>query len=165
MERQVYYCKSWFRAKKRPTEIWAQEKAEKAHVEGLPYTVLVGSLEQPFCFLDVAKKSVGVGFLDMLLREALTYGFQEVEPGKLFLAMATYREFVGDTDGVANGTSYIFGRDGSVTIRRESFVPAQELTISTSIKDAGGHYSAMPLFGAYDDLIRVERIDGPRRAE
>ena len=157
MKRKIYFCKSWFRAKKRPTENWSEEQARAAHGDGLPYTVLVDSVELPYCFLELTKKTVGVVFLDEHLRESLTYGFQEVEPGKLFLTIATYREFVDDTDKVASGTSYMFSRDGAVSIRRESFVPEHKIETSSSVADLAENYSAMPSFGEYDDLIRVER--------
>jgi hypothetical protein len=39
----VHYCKSWFRAKKRTTELWPAEKAEAAHLQRQRYTALVGS--------------------------------------------------------------------------------------------------------------------------
>ena len=91
MNRPVYFCKSWFRAKKKPTEVWSREQAELAHINKQHYTVLIGSVDRPYCFLDIADKVVGVGFLDENLRESLTYAFQEFEPEKLFLTMATHR--------------------------------------------------------------------------
>jgi hypothetical protein len=157
MKRKIFFCKSWFRAKKRPTEIWSEQQATAANDDGLPYTVLVDSVERPYCFLEVTRKSIGMGFLDEALRESLTYGFQEVEPGKLFLTMATYRDFVDGTDKVARGTSYIFGRDGTVAIRRESFLPEHDLETSSTMLDVAKNYCAMPSFGEYDDLIRVDR--------
>ncbi|MCS0614685.1 hypothetical protein NX783_18240 [Massilia kyonggiensis] len=81
MTRPIYFCKSWFRAKKRPIELWSVEKAEAAHLSRQPFTALVGSTERPYCFLDVTDMVVGVGFLDSLLRESLTYVFKKVEPG------------------------------------------------------------------------------------
>lgn len=156
MDRPIYFCKSWFRAKKRPTEVWSEEQARAAHANKQHYTVLVESIEHPYCFLEVTEKFVGVCFLDGLLRETLTYQFQEVEPGKLFLTMATHREFEGETDKIESGTSYIFGRDGVVQIRREFFNP-HRLETSTSSSDVDSNYAAMPEFGEYDDLIRVER--------
>ncbi|WP_322085246.1 glycosyltransferase family 9 protein [Burkholderia sp. BCC1999] len=156
MKRPIYFCKSWFRAKKRPTEIWSEEQARSAHVNGQLYTVLVDSVEQPYCFIEVTAKAIGLGFLDDLLRESLSYDFQEVEPGKLFLSMATYREFDGGTDRVISRKSYIFARDGGVTIRREFFDP-HRIETATSSADVRPDYSAVPEFGEYDDLVRVER--------
>ncbi len=156
MKRPVFYCKSWFRAKKRPTEVWTEEQARSAHAKKQPYVVLVDSIERPYCFLDVADKVVGVGFLDEYLRESLTYAFQEVEPGTLFLTMATHREFEGETDKIVCGISYIFKQDGVVHMRREFFNPHRLETATTSA-DVGMNYASMPEFGEYDDFIRTER--------
>ena len=153
---EVFFCKSWFRAEKRPTEMWSEDQGKAAHERGILYTVLVGSVERPYCFLEVTAKAVGVGFLDEHLRESLSYAFQEVEPGRLFLTMATHREFDGDMDRVTSGTSYIFGQDGVVMIRREFFNP-HRLETATSNSDVAANYSPKPKFGHYGDLIRVER--------
>ena len=159
MKRSIYFCKSWFRAKKRPTEIWSDAQARVAHEKRQHYAVLVDSTDQPNCFLDVADKLVGVGFLDKHLRESLTYAFQEFESGNLFLSMETYREFDGDTDKVVSGTSYVFGRDGTTQIRREFFEPYRVETATSRI-DVTSNYSKVPEFGEYDDLIRVDRVNG-----
>jgi hypothetical protein len=156
MNRPIFYCKSWFRAKKRPTEVWTAEQASFAYQNRQQYTVLVDSIDHPYCFLDVGDEVVGVGFLDEHLRESLTYAFQQVESSKLFLTMATYREFEGQTDRILNGTSYIFKQDGTVHIRKESFSPHHIETTTTS-SDVASNYSAMPKFGEYDDLIEIER--------
>ena len=156
MNKKIYFCKSWFRAKKKPTEIWSEDQARIAHLHQKNYTVLVESLEMPFCFIDISKGVVGVGFLDERLREKLTYAFQEFEPGKLFLITATYREFDGEADRVVGGTSYLFEQEGSVEIRREFFDPHMIETKVAKV-DVSGNYSLMPEFACYSDLIRVER--------
>lgn len=160
MDRQIFFCKSWFRAKKRPTELWSEDQAKAAHEAGGLYTVLVDSAEEPYCFLEVTEKAVGVSFLDDFLRESLSYDFQEIEPGRLFLTMATYREFEGDTDRVVSGTSYIFSQDGVVSTRREFFNP-YKLETATSSADVTANHSPKSKFGQYGDLIRVERNSSP----
>jgi hypothetical protein len=154
--RPIYYCKSWFRAKKKPTELWCEQKAEAAHRNRLPYTALVGSAEQPYRFVDVADKVIGIGFLDSLLREPLTYAFKEVEAGKLFLTMAIHRKFEADTDQVASGVTYLFDQHGTVNIRREFFNPHRVETATSAFAPAS-NYATWPEFGAYDQLVRVER--------
>lgn len=156
MNKNFYFCKSWFRAKKKPTEIWSEMQAKSAHDNKKTYTVLVESIERPYCFLDISDGVVAVGFLDEFLRESLTYAFQEVEPKKLFLTMATYREFDGKTDKVESGISYFFEQDGTVKIRREHFNP-HRLETSESKVSVSSNYSTVPEFGHYDELIRVER--------
>jgi hypothetical protein len=157
MQRRIYFCKSWFRAKKTSTEIWSEAQALAAHENKQPYAVLVDSIEKPYCFIDVAKGFVGVGFLDELLREYLTYGFQEVEPNLLFLSMAVYREFDGSSEKIKNGTTYIFNRNGKVNIERRIYVPIRELETANSIVDVTQNYAIFPPFGEYDEFLRVER--------
>lgn len=86
----------------------------------------------------------------------MTYAFQEVEAGKLFLSMATHREFEGETDKVISGISYIFKQDGTVQIRREFFNPHRFETATTS-SDVSTNYSEIPEFGEYGDFIKIER--------
>lgn len=156
MKEPVFFCKSWFRAKRRAIEPWTEEKAQQAHVSGNLYAALIGSQERPRCVLEIAAHFVGVEFLDEQLREALSYQFQLVEPGRLFLSMATYREFVGLSDQVSVGTTYFFSRDGTVKIERLTFEPHGKET-SDSTVDVSPNYSSFPSFGEYGDLIRIER--------
>ena len=58
MKRKVYFCKSWFRAKKCPIENWSSEQAKTAHDQGLP--VLVDSVEEAIGLLDRIHKH-GIG--------------------------------------------------------------------------------------------------------
>lgn len=160
MTRPLFYAKSWFRAKKRATELWSAGQARAAHRAGATYTVLVDSPDRPSAFIDVTPTFVGVSFLDDRLREGLTYQFQLVEPGSLFLSMATHREFDGESDRVRSGTSYMFGRDGTVRIRREHLAP-HRLETATSTTDVSGNHTAAPEFGNYDGPLAVDVI-GPR---
>jgi hypothetical protein len=117
---------------------------------------LFGSPDTPSRFLEINDRFVGVGFLDHRLREYLYYAFKEVEPGRLFLNMATYRTFEGDSDAVATGTSYIFDRRGTVKIQRQSFNP-HRFEVSESTVDVAVNYATWPEFGEYDELVNVER--------
>jgi len=157
MDRPVFYCKSWFTAKKRPTEIWTEEHARKAHESKQHYTALIDSAERPSCTIDVTAGFVGVGFLDEHLRETLTYHFQEISSGRLFLSMATHRTYDGLSDKVASGTTYIFEESGAVRTKREYFVPEHKAETAVSKADVKNNYSSMPSFGEYSDLIRIER--------
>ncbi|WP_204267494.1 hypothetical protein, partial [Escherichia coli] len=79
----------------------------------------------PSAIVDVLldKDMIGVDFLDEYLRERLTYQFQQVAPGNLFLSMAVHRSFAEKSDSIAEGTSYLFNEDGRLTITRETFSP------------------------------------------
>jgi hypothetical protein len=156
MNRPIYFCKSWFRAKKKPTEVWTEAQARSAHQAGTLYTVLVDSPDQPFCFLEINGGYVGVGFLDELLRETLYYAFKQVEPGRMFLNMATYREFDGDTDTVLAGTTYVFDPDGTVKIQKQQFRP-HSVETAESTTDIAANFERWPEFGEYEQFLKVER--------
>lgn len=157
MQRPIYFCKSWFAARKLTTEVWTQAQAKDAHDNGRNYTVLVDSIERPFCVILVMANGIAVDFLDESLRKALSYQFQVVAPGRLFLSMAVHREFDGDGDKVASGTSYGFTEDGKVRIDREIFLPAHRLEVANSQTDVSANYAPAPEFGKYEEFMRMER--------
>ena len=153
---EVHYCKSWFSAKKRPTVLWEETEARRAHTDRQSYTAVIGGLERPTHIIDVNDNFVGVDFLDDKLREALSYHFKEVEPGKLFLSMAVYRQFEGDSERVIEGTCYIFKRSGKIIVRNESFDP-HTMEESERTVDVSANYDVYPDFGAYESVCTVER--------
>lgn len=99
---------------------------------------------------------IGVGFLDKNLREYLSYQFHFVEPKKIFLSMATYRSFLGTSDQVSDGATYIFNPNGEVIIKKEHFNPHGIEETKTSF-DPLYNYEDVPEFGNYSRIIRVER--------
>lgn len=153
----VSYARSWFRARKRPTEVLTEAQARALHDAGQTYVALLGDPQRPTCFLELWRGGVGVGFLDERLREALSYQFQERAPGRLFLSMATWREFDGTSDTVRQGSTHVFQEDGGVAMRRETFVPAHSAETAEGRADVSGHWEDAPRFGAYERLVRVER--------
>ena len=157
MHRQIYFCKSWFAARKLTTEVWTEAQAKDAHDNGRNYTVLVDSVERPSCVIQVMAKALAVDFLDEHLREALSYVFQVVSPGKMFLTRATHREFHGDSDKVAKGSSYKFTEDGKLRIDRETFIPAHDLEVANGHTDVSANYAPVPQFGEYDEFLKKER--------
>ncbi|KAA1184495.1 lytic transglycosylase [Rhizobium tropici] len=153
---KVFYCKSWFQAQKRPTEVWTEEKARKCHLEGALYTALIGSIESPTCVLQIKNDFVAVSFLDNHLRDYVVYVFSESSPETLFLERATHREYVGDTDQIDHASIYYFKQDGSLTITRQFFNPHRsEKAVSST--DVAANFSPKPEFGHYEDFIRFER--------
>jgi hypothetical protein len=71
------YCNGWFRHQKRAVTILDETTARQAHERRRPYTVVLGDLRAPNCFIEIDNDYVGVGFLDDLLREYLSYTFDE----------------------------------------------------------------------------------------
>ena len=152
----IHYSDGWFRAKKRPGELWTPDQAKAAYDQRKLFAAIVGPLEKPSAFLEFNKDYIGVEFLDKLLREYLSYSFQELRPGRLFLSMATHREFDGDSDKVKKGTTYIFKQNGNVTIRNAEF-PGDGYTKHETTADVSGNWENYPAFGEYDSLLRTDR--------
>jgi len=152
----IHYSDGWFRAKKRPGELWTPEQARDAYSHRKLYAVVAGPLTRPHAFIEFNKDYVGVGFLDKFLRGYLSYSFEEVEPGRLFLTMATHREFDGDYDQVKKGTTYVFKQNGNVVTLTEEF-PNGDKTRGETSADVSGNWENYPAFGEYDSLLRTER--------
>jgi hypothetical protein len=155
------YCKGWFRHQKRVVTVLDESAARKAHEQRRPYTVVLGDVTTPECFIDINNDYVGVGFLDDLLREYLSYTFDESQPGRLFLSMATQRDFDGESDKVTSGTTYHFKENGAVTIETEDFVEPF-LSEGHLQADVSGNWDDYPKFGQYSAVARVDR-PGTRR--
>jgi len=152
----VSYCRAWFRAKKVALEPRSREEASTAHERRLPYVAIVGEHERPRAFVEMNADYVGVGFLDDRRREYLSYQFQELEPGKLFLTMATHREFDGDRDAVREATTYYFKPSGNVVVEKVDR-SGRAQSRSSAQRDVANNWEVYPVFGAYDGVIRVER--------
>ena len=152
----IHYSDGWFRAKKRPGELWTPDRAKSAYDQRELYAAIAGPLNKPTAFIEFNKDYVAVGFLDKLLREYLSYQFEEVQPGRLFLTMASHREFAGDSDKVKMGTTYIFKQNGNVTTVNEEF-PNGGKTWHETTADVSGNWESYPVFGEYDSLLRTER--------
>jgi hypothetical protein len=100
----------------------------------------------------------GVSFLDDSLREYLTYGLREVEPGRLFLRSLTSREFIDGTDTVKSGATFVFQEDGTVRISKQSFQPHVS-EVAESRVDVKDHYLPWPEFGDYARLIDIQKLE------
>lgn len=158
MRSEVYFCKSWFRIKKIAIDLCDEATASIYHETGASYTALMGSAVKPTCFLEFLtdKDMVGVGFLDQHLREYMTYQFQRMEDGRLFLSMVTHRKFFDNGDKVKEGVTYFFDRGGELIIRRQIFNP-HTVERAVSSFDPANNYERFPEFGEYSELVKVER--------
>lgn len=153
---EIHYAKSWFRADKVVTDPWAVKKAKVAYDRRKLHTVIAGPMEKPRAFIEFNMGYVGVGFLDQLLREYLSYSFEEVQPRRLFLTMATYREFCGESDQVKKGTTYFFKQNGDVVVVDEEFPNGAKKRHETK-SDVSDNWEDYPAFGNYESLLRIER--------
>ena len=70
--------------------------------------------------------------------------------------MAMRRTYVGDSDTVSRGASFVFKEDGSTVIYREDFV-AGILERADVHMDVSQNWEAYPEFGDYSALVRRQR--------
>ncbi|MCA9094078.1 MAG: hypothetical protein KDA68_11355 [Planctomycetaceae bacterium] len=151
------YGNRWFRGKKRIIEQWEESHACEVHSSRGTYVVVVGQNERSFCFIEISKEAVTVGFLDDLIREYLTYSFRELSPGKLFLKSARHRNFEGESDKLKTAKIFYFETDGRVHIEEyDDKTQTVESSDAESV-DPAGYWEDYPEFGKYDSLIRIER--------
>lgn len=151
------YANRWFRGKKRIIEQWEENHAREVHSCGGTYVAVVNRNDTPFCFLEISKEAVTVGFLDHFLREYLTYSFRVLSPGKLFLLSARHAFFSGDSDKIITVTICYFETDGRVHIEEyDDKTRTVESSDGESI-DPSKNWEDYPEFGKYDSLIRIER--------
>jgi len=150
------YGKSWFRAERRMTQSWTARQARDAHLKRQSYAVLIEEDDAPQCFAEFCDGCVNVGFYDKLGREALTYQFEEIEPGRLFLSMAIHREFKALSEKVLQGTIFYFRENTSVIIEETNFESATKSSAETNV-DLSGNWEPYPAFGDYSSITRRER--------
>jgi hypothetical protein len=152
----ISYGKKWFLYKRCFTEQWKESQAAEAHAKRVPYAVAIRKDNGNITVVDARGDYFGVDFLDVFGRDFICYQFQEIEAGRLFLTMATHREFEDNTDRVKLGTSYIFKPNGMVIVETEDF-SSSHITKKQIQVDVNGNWELYPNFGDYRSLTRVER--------
>ncbi|CDL86220.1 hypothetical protein [Xenorhabdus cabanillasii] len=164
MSQSYFYCETWSLGYQKAHNLLSEEEAYQKHLKGKPYTVLVGSNSRPSCVISIIKTKdfVSVEFLDDNLKEYLSYQFHVLENEKLFLTMVVYREFAekeGEGEGLLNvskGTCFFYKKDGTYTIREETFKPHTVIE-KEGFSDLKENYDTFPEFGCYESLIQKER--------
>jgi hypothetical protein len=154
---KVYYCRGWFRARKIPTEPLSEAQARAAHESHTLYTALIGNMDHPQCFVEVTGDSMGVGFLDSHLREYVCFNFQERRPGLLFLSMAVFRKFEGDSDKIRETALYLYQESGETLVDKDYFLPTHETWEANTTLDVSANWERYPKFGDYESITRLDR--------
>lgn len=150
----IAYYDGWARLRKEALGALTREEAQQRHNSRQLYTVLVGVPNAPKLFIEVRGDYVGIGFLDRKLREYLSYAFQERRKGKLFLTMATYREF-DEGEHVIRGTTYYFKENGTVDIEKQDFIKGGPISIAKGKINVQSNWGDYPEFGEYAKLWEV----------
>jgi hypothetical protein len=172
MKQPIFFCDEWNSIKKQAWNgaFYTEDQARAMFAQGKIFTAMMGSAERPSCVIqhglnDQGKWFFHVDFLDELLRLYLSYGFQELPSESLFLSSAGTFTYDGDTDHIAQGETTIFKEDGLCHHSRtvcSSPRPADRTidkwdTRTTPEELAKTNYSPKPVFGEYDEIIRIER--------
>lgn len=162
-----------FGRRKMPSSI-TTEKAHRCHDLRVAYEAVVGEPEHPrfvvclspnaaSAFSDSVSRCkegkgdwVTVYFIDEQLRWYLQYDFKEIQPDKIFLVHAIFREFVGSANEPFKAKTFAFNEDGLVLIEERNL-------ISNSVEEREVHCSVVenwkkyPRFGDYFSLCREQR--------
>jgi len=156
---EVHYNR-WFRQHKKAVAGWERAIAIELHESRKPYCVILGDINNPFCFLEINNSFVYVGFLDEKKREITKYEYHEVELNKLFLKEIQTWEYEKNSDERYLSVRYRFTIDGnfskSITNLRnkksEKFQIKEKLSIDSN-------YVNYPKFGEYSNLITKDVVN------
>jgi hypothetical protein len=155
------YFDGWQRSDREPVGPLSMEEAKARDSAGQNYCVAVkedaGNYE---AFIVVSRNGFGVSFLDGQGRVYLSYGFQDVGDGRLFLNHAHWADFSpGDEHKPSSVTNYHFNRTGSATVVRAS-APFDRAEAMDTDKDVEANWDVRPAFGDYAHLLVKERGTG-----
>ncbi|MGF0173177.1 hypothetical protein ACQF36_22545 [Streptomyces sp. Marseille-Q5077] len=158
------YCEQWNNLTEEPMNPLTPEQAQARHTSGELYTAVASPTEQSAPALRVEMRLetgyASVIFMDEHGRDSLDYTFTCIN-GSLFLETATSYDY-GDSQergGYADAErmeSYEFTIDG--IIQRTVEVDGDESRESRHGIDVASNWEPVPNFGAYDALIRRERV-------
>jgi virulence-associated protein VapD len=152
------YAMKWNRLTHKPTKPLSEEEARKHHNERKPYCVLVNyySDNYPYAFIDIANHYYSVKFININGHVYLTYGFEELKTGKLFLAQSMFIDFDPLEKTEIEKTNYFFREDGRLSIER-SCSPYQKTISTEGSFDPEKNYEDIPFFGSYEKILAKER--------
>lgn len=160
MKDELFFCERWGGNYKRPVTPLPRKKAEKLHVAGKPYCVLVGSETRPRATVHMTKRVAIVSFMDGNINPHFVYTFcrnDDKNPSdRLFLGDAIERQY-DDNNEVPLAFMYSFWPDGRVLIMKMVSGPESYRQTIEKTADVSGNWSDYPAFGEYDELLRFDR--------
>jgi hypothetical protein len=152
----VFYCEKWFLPGKRAIRPLDEAEAQRRHDAREPYTALIGSQDHPSQVISLAGPWASVGFMDDAVREYLAYDFNEKQRGKLFLTMALYRKFEGDSDDPVAFGQFAFQQNGHVIMEWRDLRSGEAVQKERDV-NVSSNWEDYPNFGYYVPLIKKER--------
>lgn len=157
---KIEYTKGWFNYQKRALERYSTEEAYIRFKERKPLTAIIYAEDNvnPFCYIDINNTYINVYFLDKELRQYLSYEFNEISKGKLFLKEVFSWEYIDDSDQKSKSERYRFTVDGYFGIEKKDFIKKEAERLECEKKiDISSLYDDYPEFDNYDNLIQQER--------
>jgi hypothetical protein len=165
----VTYCERWNTKLCRPVGHLSRAQArERDLTDGRWYTIVLGELARPDCYLEVAWENahLGVWFLDEDCRPWLHYSFTRVDEKRLFLDSVVRWEYPPSA-----------GRRLAEARLVETITYRQDGTVHQEIEDPGRgevilqdftgvpldiNWEPVPRFGDYRSVARLDRAPAER---
>lgn len=121
---------------------------------------MIGDPSYPDAFIEINDSFLYVGFLDDHQREVKGYEFTEIEPDRIFLKEIQLWEYEGVSDNRTSSVRFRFTTEGAYGVEKADLRTnnVERIEPSDTI-DASGLFAEYPTFGAYDELMRDDRID------
>ena len=163
MSEPIFFCERWNNKKSAPIGPLTPAQAQRRDVAKQWYTVVLGDLAAPRCFVEVAWENdhVGVWFLDDELRRYVHYSFARIDDQLMFMDAVVLWYYPDGAGRRFEDAEFIedveYTREGTVT-RECTDVRTREVTTE--------HWSDVPLdinwervpeFGDYRSLTRLDR--------
>jgi hypothetical protein len=121
--------------------------------------VVTGEAGDYNAFINIANEYYAVNFIDDRRRVYLTYGFEDVGDGSVFLNDVGHLEY-RDGDEPYEIMSYFFKQSGKVALQRAAS-NSTKATIQEGTCDVSANWDTRPKFGEYENLL--ERITDLKR--
>lgn len=152
------YAEKWSRSYKEALKPLTEEQARQRHEAGSLYTVLLGEKNRPHTIIETRDHYFGVEFMDEQLRPHSVYQFKRQPDGRLFMVMAVFREFQGDSTKLQQAHRLSFEPDGHVRSFETDYVnnPNEETVVEKYI-DVSLNWEPYPAFGDYASIARFDR--------
>jgi hypothetical protein len=157
------YATDWSFGYDRIHKPMSEQQAREIHLTRKPfsgYAAIFGSPAAPTHCVKVSFNERDLFYLcmwiDALRRKHTEFQFKRLEPGRLFLTIASEFWYDGDSDRMATTIQYLFNPTGTVRIiksDRSSGIHEHR----DSKCDVTGNWEPLPEFGRYDGLLTAER--------
>lgn len=159
----ITYCQRWNNTKIKPIEPFTPEEALRKDRAKEWYTVVLGDLAAPRCYVEVAWENnhLGVWFLDDELRQSVHYAFTRVDDTMMFLSSVSfwyYSRRVGRSlEDASRIQNVLYTTDGHVRRTTTEVRKRRDKIEEFSDVPLDINWEPVPVFGDYGSVTRVDR--------